>query len=441
MTLDTFFSLRERKTTVAREFRGAVATFLTMAYILVANPVILQGAGVPFAPAVAATALAAGVCCLIMGFYANFPIALASGMGLNAIVAGSLAAATGSWQTAMGLVVLDGILALLLVLIGLREAIMRAIPHDLRLAIGAGIGLFITLIGLANAHFIRVPMDPPDFLQRAPGSAMPPLAAGDFTAKPTLVAAIALLVAAVLFARRVKGSLIIGILAGTAAAWAFGLLQPLNAFQLPSFETLFQADVRGALRWEYLPLLLSILMVDFFDTLGTATAVAEEADLMDRSGRIPRLRQLLISDSLAASIGGMMGVSSVTSYIESASGVAEGARTGLHTVFVGLFFFAAVFAAPALAIIPAEATAAALVLVGFLMVTHMAKIDAADWTTAVPAFLIFVTVPLTYSIAHGIGIGFVAYVLIQLAHGRWRSVHPLMYVCAAALGVFLAYGG
>lgn len=441
MDLDRYFQLRERQSSIGREFRGAVATFLTMAYILVANPAILQSAGVPFESAVAGTALASGVCCVLMGLYSNFPMALASGMGLNAIVAGTLVARTGSWQAAMGLVVLDGLLALVLVLLGLREAIMKAIPHDLRLAIGAGIGLFITLIGLNNAHIIRVPMDPPGFVARGPGSVMPPVAPGDLRSPVTLVALVGLLVAAICFARKVRGSLIIGIVAGTLAAWGFGLLKPIASFHLPRFETVGHADVVGALRWEYLPLLLSILMVDFFDTLGTATAIAEEAELMDEAGRIPKLRQLLIADSLSASIGGMLGVSSVTSYIESASGVAEGARTGLHSVFVGLFFLLAVFAAPFLTLIPAEATASALILVGFLMVTHMAKVNLEDLATAVPAFLIFVTVPLTYSIAHGIGIGFAAYVLIQVASGHWRRVHPLMYVCAASLAVFLACGG
>ena len=431
-----YFDVAARGSTVARELRGAVATFLTMAYILFVNAGILADAGVPRDSAVACTALAAGVCCILMGVVANFPMALASGMGLNAIVAYGLTKATGSWQLAMGIVVLNGLLILLLVLVGLREAIMHAIPRDLRLAIGAGIGLFIAFIGLSKAGIVVAhPVTYVTFGSlRTPGAA---------------VAGIGFLITAALVARRVPGALVVGIVLTTAIAFAwdaaFGGLGLIASwppkFAGPSFEAAFQADVRGALRWSFVPLLLAVMMVDFFDTLGTATAVAEEAGLIDERGRIPGIRRILVVDSLSASIGGLLGASSVTSYIESAAGVAEGARTGLHSVFVGLFFLAAIVAAPLAGVVPAAATAPALVLVGFLMITQVARVDFADLAGAIPAFVILLTIPLTYSIAHGIGYGFVAFVAIKLLTLRPRDVHPLMYGTAAAFLAYFIWGG
>ncbi len=434
--LDRYFDLTARGSTVGRELRGAVATFLTMAYILFVNASILGDAGVPRDSVVACTALAAGVCCILMGLVANFPMALASGMGLNAVVAYGLTKATGSWQTAMGIVVLNGALILLLVLIGLREAIMHALPRDLRLAIGAGIGLFIAFIGLTKAGIV---VDHPATLVTV-GSLRTPTAA---------VAGVGFLITAALVARRVSGALVIGIILTTMAAFAwdfflggFGVIERLPPrLTAPSFAAAFQADIRGAMKLAFVPLILAVMMVDFFDTLGTATAVAEEAGLIDERGRIPGIRRILIVDSLSASIGGLLGASSVTSYIESAAGVAEGARTGLHTVFVGLFFLVAIVAAPLAGLVPATATAPALILVGFLMISQMARINFNDLSTAIPAFVILLTIPLTYSIAHGIGYGFVAYVATKLLTLRPRDVHPLMYLTAAAFLAYFIWGG
>jgi AGZA family xanthine/uracil permease-like MFS transporter len=434
--LHRHFDLTARGSTVTRELRGAVATFLTMAYILFVNANILADAGVPRDSAVACTALAAGVCCILMGLVANFPMALASGMGLNAVVAYSLTRQTGSWQTAMGVVVLNGALILLLVLIGLREAIMHAIPRDLRLAIGAGIGLFIAFIGLSKAGIV---VDHPATL----------LTFGSLRTPSAAVAGVGFLVTAALVARKIPGALVVGILLTTALAFAwdffyggFGVIEHLPPkLARPSFAAAFQADIRGAMRLAFVPLILAVMMVDFFDTLGTATAVAEEAGLIDKRGRIPGIRRILVVDSLSASIGGLLGASSVTSYIESAAGVAEGARTGLHTVFVGLFFLIAIVAAPLAGIVPAAATAPALILVGFLMISQMARIDFNDLSSAIPAFVILLTIPLTYSIAHGIGYGFVAYVAIKLLTLRPRDVHPLMYVTAAAFLAYFIFGG
>jgi adenine/guanine/hypoxanthine permease len=428
--LDRVFALNERKTNVGREFRGAVATFLTMAYIIAVNPLILASAGIPQGPAIVCTALAAAISCIIMGLYANFPLALASGMGLNAVVAGLV---TGpmhlSWQTAMGLIVLDGLVVLLLVLAGVREAIMNAIPKDLRLAIGAGIGLFIAFIGLSNAKLIV-----------APGIPGVPLSVGSLRDPAVLVFIAGFIITAFLFARRITGSLVIGMLLTTVLALIVKVTKLPDTFAMVSlsdFGLIGQADVRGALKLAYIPLLLAIIMVDFFDTLGTATAIAEEANLMDEKGRIPKLRQLLVADSVAASIGGLCGVSSVTCYIESAAGVAEGARTGLHTVFVGLFFLASILLAPLVMVIPAAATAPALVLVGFLMIAHMRNVDVNDWEAAIPAFVTFITIPLTYSIAHGIGFGFITYVLIKAFSLKFREVHPMMYISAAMMALYM----
>jgi AGZA family xanthine/uracil permease-like MFS transporter len=426
--LERFFHLRQRKTSIAAELRGAVATFLTMAYIIPVNARILADAGVPLQPAIAATALAAGICCLLMGFLANFPLALASGMGLNAVVAYQITKVAGSWEAAMGLIVLDGLLTTLLVLVGLREAIMHAIPRDLRLAIGAGIGLFIAFIGLVNAKIVL------------PG--VPIVKPGTLHDPVTMTALIGLLTTAVLVAHRLKGALILGIAITTGIAFYFGIAHWPTHFDRPSFgAVIFQADIRGALHWRLMPLLFAVIMVDFFDTLGTASAIAEESKLIDDRGQIPGIRRILLVDSISAAIGGMLGASSVTSYIESAAGVAEGARTGLHTVFVGIFFLLAIIAAPIAGIVPPAATAPALILVGFLMISQIARINFEDLTSAIPAFLILLLIPVTYSIAHGIGYGFIAFVVIKLLAGRWREVHVLMYGTAAAFAAYFIWVG
>jgi AGZA family xanthine/uracil permease-like MFS transporter len=429
--LNRTFELDARGSSVTRELRGAVATFLTMAYILFVNPSILKNAGIPFDAAITSTALAAGICSILMGLFANFPIALASGMGLNAIVAFIISAKAGSWQAAMGLVVLDGIVTLALVLMGLREAVMRAIPQALREATGAGIGLFIAFIGLVNARIV------------VPGAeGGPPVQPGTWHDPSTRLAVIGLLLTAVLMAKRVKGALIIGIIVTTGLALATRVTAMPTELHGPTFHgIMFQADLRGALKWSLMPLLFALIMVDFFDTLGTATAVAEEAGLIDeQTGRIPRVRALLVVDSISASIGGLLGASSVTSYIESAAGVAEGARTGLHSVFVGILFLLSIFAAPIVGIVPPAATAPALILVGFLMMAQISKIDFADLENAIPAFITLLVIPLTYSIAHGIGYGFIAYVVIKLISLKWREVHPVMYGVTLAFAAYFLYG-
>jgi AGZA family xanthine/uracil permease-like MFS transporter len=432
------FDLQGRHTTLAREVRGGATTFLTMAYILFANPSILAAAGIPFESAAAATAAAAAICTLLMGLGANFPVALAPGMGLNAVVAFQIVGQTGSWQAAMGLVVLNGLVVLLLVLAGVREAVMRAIPLDLRRAISVGIGLFIALIGAVNARLVVIPPSSVAAVNTNPLATVPPVTHGPLHAAEPLLALAGLLIIALLLWKKVPGAIVLGIAAATVAGLLLGISQwPSGAWlRMPRFETVFQADVRTALDVRFLPVLLALIMVDFFDTIGTVTAIAETGDLHDREGRIPRLRAILAVDSISAAIGGAFGVSSVTSYIESASGVAEGARTGLHNVVVALLFAACMFAAPLVAIVPAAATAPALIIVGFLMCQQIARIDFAALKTAIPAFLILVMTPLTYSISHGIGFGFIAYVAIHVLGGRAREVQPMMYATAV---LFVAY--
>ncbi|MHB1263481.1 MAG: NCS2 family permease [Gemmatimonadaceae bacterium] len=431
-----------RGSTLAAEVRGGIATFLTMAYILAANPAILSAAGVDPGAAAVGTAAAAAVACLLMGVVADFPLALAPGMGLNAVLAFQIAPAVGSWEAAMGLVVLDGILVLVLVLLGMREAVMRAIPHDLRLAIGVGIGLFIAFIGAVNAKLVVVPAGTIAALAANPMTTVPPVTYGSLRAPEAVIALAGTCLVAVLMVRRIRGAILLGIAASAIGAFALGVasLPPGGWVALPRFGTFGHVDLRAALTLGALPLLLPLMLVDFFDTIGTATAIAEEGQLEDAEGRIPGIRRVLAIDALGASIGGLFGVSSVTSYIESAAGVAEGARTGLHSVVVGVLFAAAMFVAPLAAAVPAAATAPALIVVGFLMVGQVTRIDFRRLETGLPAFVLLVTIPFTYSISHGIGFGFITYVIVQLLSGGWRRIHPLMAITAAIFVGYFFYG-
>lgn len=436
--LRSFFELDARKSTVARELRGAAATFLTMAYILFANPGILQAAGIPVESAMAATALVAGLCSIAMGLVANVPLALAPGMGLNAFVAYQLTSQTGSWQAAMGLVVVEGLAVFLLVAAGLRETVMHAIPADLRRAMGAGIGLFIAFIGAVNARLVVVPAGTLAGLQQDPSAMLPPVGPGALSHPDTLLAVCGLVLIGVLLARNTPGALLYGIVGVTLVALALGRTHlPEGAWVgLPRLDTFGQADVAAAFSLAAVPLVLSLMMVDFFDTLGTATAIAEEARLTDEEGRIPRLRRLLAVDALSASVGGLFGASSATAYVESAAGVAEGARTGLHSVAVGVLFLLAAFCAPIATVVPPAATGPALMAVGFITMLTITRIDFRRVDTALPAFVTILMVPLTYSIAHGIGYGLLTYVVIAVLRGRARGLHPLLYPIAAAFAAY-----
>jgi adenine/guanine/hypoxanthine permease len=330
---------------------------------------------------------------------------------------------------------------LVLVLLGLREAVMRAIPGDLRRAIAVGIGIFIAFIGLVNARMVVVPPGTIAALGTAPASVMPPVTHGVWSAPEPLIAAVGLAVTAWLLGRRTQGAMLIGIGGATLVAAALGAVSaPAWLLAWPRFDTVGAFDLRTALDVRFLPLLFSIVLVDFFDTVGTVTAVSDAAGLTDGDGRIPAIRRILAIDALSASIGGAAGASSSTAYIESSAGVADGARTGLHSVLVGLLFLSTLVLAPLVAVVPAAATAPALIVTGFLMCQQITRIDFTSVQTGVPAFLVVLLVPLTYSIAHGIGAGFVAFVAIQLLGGRWREVHPLMGGAAIAFAIFFAIG-
>lgn len=471
--IDGFFQITARGSTVGREVRGGVVTFLTMAYIIVLNPLILgfvpdstgaylgggaePGSGIP---AIAAgTALAAGLLTIFMGAYAKFPLALATGLGLNAFVANSIARET-TWGAAMGLVVLEGVLILVLVLTGFRRAVFHAVPQQLKVAISVGIGLFIALIGFVDARVVtRIPDAFSTTVPVQLGSD------GHLAGWPVLVFCIGLALVIALWVRKVHGAILISIVATTVVAvvveavgglgrsgpdnptgWSLSVPSLGDGFVgLPSFDTLGEVDLFGAFGsagtgvLAAMLLVFSLLLADFFDTMGTMTAIGAEAGLNDDEGVPPHSQRILVVDSVAAIAGGAAGVSSNTSYIESASGVGEGARTGLASVVTGLLFLLATFFTPLVSAIPSEAAVPALVLVGFLMMQQVTEIDWRDVEIAIPAFLAIVLMPYTYSISVGIGAGFVAYAFIKVVVGKAREVHPLMWVVAALFVVYFAY--
>ncbi|MDQ7910562.1 NCS2 family permease [Phytohabitans sp. ZYX-F-186] len=459
---DRFFEISARGSTLGREIRGGFATFFTMAYIVVLNPLILFGAtdgdGAKLAiPAVAAaTALVAGVMTILMGVVARFPLALAAGLGVNALVAYEIAPEM-TWADAMGLVVIEGVIIAILVLTGLRTAVFRSVPTQLKTAIGVGIGLFLALIGFVDAGFVK-------------GNAgSPPVGlgiGGVIVTWPLLVFVIGLLATLLLVVRRVKGAILIGILGTTVLAviveavadvgpaggpqgnphgWSLNVPEwPSSWDATPDLSLLGEFNVLGA--WDRAGVLVALMFVftllltDFFDTMGTMVAVGQEGGLLDENGTPPRTREILLVDSVAAAAGGAASVSSNTSYIESAAGVAEGARTGVANLVTGALFLVAVFLAPLVEIVPFEAASAALVIVGFLMLTAVRTIDWTDYEIAIPAFLTIVLMPFTYSISNGIGAGVVTYVLIKLVKGKAREVYPLLYAVAVLFVLYFLRG-
>jgi AGZA family xanthine/uracil permease-like MFS transporter len=458
--LDRFFKISERGSTIGTEIRGGVVTFFTMCYIIVLNPLIIGTvkdghgnllAGGNLAIIAATTALVAGVMSILMGVVANFPLALAAGLGLNAVVAFSIAALPDmSWQDAMGLVVLEGLLILVLVLTGFREAVFKAVPIELKTAISVGIGLFIAFIGFFDSGFVR------------PGAGTPVQVGinGSLGSWPLFVFVVGLLLTIVLMVRKVKGAILISIISATVLALvveaigSIGLIGDknpggwkLNVPELtshlvakPDFSILGHFSLAGGIRhigWVAVILLVfSLMLADFFDTMGTMVAIGGEANLLDKDGNPPRTRQILIVDSVAAAAGGAASVSSNTAYIESASGVGDGARTGLAAVTTGVCFLLATFLAPLVELVPSEAATPALVVVGFLMVMQVAGINWRNYEVAIPAFLTIVIMPFTYSITAGMGAGIIAFVVIKLALGKAKLVHPLMWIISV---LFVAY--
>ncbi|GAA2245161.1 NCS2 family permease [Rarobacter faecitabidus] len=463
--LDRFFKITERGSTIGTEIRGGLVTFFAMSYIIVLNPIILGtakdgtgaflggGAEPNLAKVAATTALVAGVLSILMGVVANFPLALAAGLGLNAVVAFGIANIDGmTWADAMGIVVLEGIIILALVLTGFRTAVFRAVPRTIKTAISVGIGLFIALIGLFDAGFVRIP-----------GSLATPLElgiGGSLGSWPLLVFVIGLLLTFVLMIRKVKGAILISIVVSTvlaiivqaitkvggitpdnAAGWKLNVPEAPDAVvATPDFSLVGQFSLFGSIGKigivAVILLVFSIMLADFFDTMGTMVAVGAEANLLDEEGNPPKTKQILIVDSIAAAAGGAASVSSNTSYIESSAGVGDGARTGLASVVTGIAFLLATFLAPLVNIVPSEAAAPALVVVGFLMMTQVTDINWKSYEVAVPAFLTLVLMPFTYSITAGIGAGIISWAIIQIVTGKIRKIHPLMWVATL---MFVAY--
>jgi AGZA family xanthine/uracil permease-like MFS transporter len=458
--LDRYFEISARRSTVGRELRGGTTTFFTMAYIVVLNPIILSGADItghtlPFGSVAAVTALVAGVMTILMGVVGRYPFALAAGLGINAIVA-VFAATQMSWPEIMGLIVLEGLLITVLVLTGFRKAVFEAIPPQLKTAIAVGIGFFLTIIGLADAGIIR------------PGIPLISFGVnGQLAGWPILVFVVGLLLTSVLVVRRVKGALLIGIAVSTVLAvlieaiakvgprtgpdgseanahgWALQVPKlPSSIVEKPDFSIVGNFSLFGGFERigviAALLIVFSIMIADFFDTVGTVTAVGAEGGLLDEKRNLPRSQPVLLVDSLAAAAGGAGSVSSNTTYIESAAGVADGARTGLASVATGVLFLVAMFFSPLALIVPSEAAAPVLVIVGALMMSQVRDLVWDDMSLAIPAFLTIALMPFTYSITNGIGAGVISYVLLRTATGRRRDVHPLMWVIAVMFVIYFA---
>ena len=430
--LERTFKLGENGTTVRTELLAGVTTFLTMAYIVLVNPAILSTTGMPLAGVAAATCLAAGIGCLLMGFLANYPIALAPGMGLNAYFAFTVVGAMGiPWQTALGLVFISGVLFFILTVAGVRQLIVSAIPRALFSAIAAGIGLFIAFIGLRSAGLV---VTNPATL----------VGLGDVHAPATQLALLGLAILSVLTVLKVRGAIMIGIVVTSVLGWLLHLAnwtpQPYSLEAMTG--TALQLDIPAALGiggkgygLALLEIVFVFLFVDLFDNVGTLVAVSKKAGLVRPDGTIPSLNRILFADAGATVVGSLAGTSTVVSYIESASGVAAGGRTGLTAVVVGLLFLATLFVAPWAQVIPAAATAPALILVGAMMMAPLAEIDWDDPVIAIPAFLTLITIPLTFSIANGLAFGVIAYALLKLASRRVTKVDWLLFALAA---LFLA---
>lgn len=469
--IDRWFEISARGSTYGREIRGGVVTFVTMAYIVVLNPLIIGtamdvngnyiGGGTDVVKAItmvtAATALLAGLLTILMGVIGRFPVALAAGLGLNGVLAFSLAPRM-TWADALGIVVIEGLVILLLVLTGFRTAVFEAVPEDLKYAIGVGIGLFITVIGLVDSGLVRSGV---------------PLVQWGINGKldgwPMLTFVVGLLLIAVLVARKVKGGILIGMAVTTVFAiivesinkigpansdpaapglenptgWGLNVPAiPDSIVATPDFGSFFQFKLLGS--FEAIGVLAAILAIfslmlsDFFDTMGTVFGIATEGNMLDKDGKVPHLQGILVVDSIAAAAGGVGGTSSNTSYIESASGVGEGARTGFANLITGGLFLLSVFIAPLVTVIPYEAATPALVIVGFLMMTQIKNIRFDDYAIGIPAFLTIALMPFSYNITVGIGAGFVSYTLIKLTQGKAKDVKPLMWVSSAAFIVYFA---
>ncbi|MET0725315.1 MAG: NCS2 family permease [Leifsonia sp.] len=456
--MDSYFQISGRGSSFGGEIRGGLVTFVTMAYIIVLNPIILSsgtdvaGDQLPFPAVAAVTALTAGVMTILFGLVARLPFAFAAGLGINSFLAVSVVGQV-TWPEAMGLVVIDGLVIVLLAATGLRTLIFNAVPIELKIAITVGIGLFIAFIGLVDAGFVK-----------STGLGSPPIGLGtdgSIATIPTLVFVFTLLVTGVLMARKVKGAILIGLLTGTVVAViveAFAHLggQPKNpegwSLSVPAITGNWFAvpdlSLVGDVSFDFskigflaaLMLVFTLVFTNFFDAMGTMTGLSKEAGLADKNGNFPRLRSALIVEGVGAVAGGFASSSSNTVFIESGAGIGEGARTGLANIVTGLLFLAAMFFTPLAQIVPSEVAAAALVIVGALMMSQIRGIDLGEFSVLLPVFLTVIIMPLTYSIANGIGAGFIAWVVVRSLSGKARQISPLLWIVAAGFLIYFARG-
>ena len=459
--LDRFFEISARGSSVGAELRGGLVTFIAMAYIIVLNPIILSGSAdvdgnrLEFAQVSAVTALAAGVMTILFGLIARLPFAFAAGLGINSFVATTLVGDL-TWAEAMGLVVINGLIIVLLAVTGLRRLVFDAVPMQLKLAITAGIGLFILFIGLVDAGFIG-----------STGAPSPPVGLGtggngSIGTVPTVVFAFTLLLTGILVARKIRGGILIGLIAGTVVAvvveaiWHLGsavdnpggwsLSVPTlsgSPFAVPDLSLVgaFSMDSFGRIgAIAAVMFVFTLVFANFFDAVGTMTGLSREAGLSDEHGNFPRLRAALVVEGAGAVVGGASSASSNTVFIESGAGIGEGARTGLANMVTGALFLAAMFVSPLASIVPTEVAAAALVVVGAMMVSHLRHIDISEFSVALPVVLTVATMPFSYSIANGIGIGFISWVVLRSAAGKAREISPLLWIVAAGFLIYFARG-
>jgi AGZA family xanthine/uracil permease-like MFS transporter len=417
---EKFFKLSEHGTNARTEVLAGFTTFMTMAYILIVNPLILADAGMDFGAVFTATALASMVATLIMAFYANLPFVLAPGMGLNAFFAYTVVLTMGyTWQFALTAVFIEGIIFLILTFFNVREAIIDSIPQNIKKAVSVGIGLFIAFIGLYNSGIV------------VQGQGVP-LMLGDFVGNANAQVALAgLVITGVLLALRVKGAILLGIIISTVLALPLGVAQlPTSVFSTPPPMALFAFEFDKILTADMWIVLGTFLFVDMFDTIGTLIGVSTKANMLDENGRLPGVKRALFADAVGTTFGAMVGTSTVTTYVESASGVAEGGRTGMTALVSAGLFFVALFVSPLFIMIPGAATAPALIIVGLFMMSPIKEIDLEDFTEAIPAFLTIIMMPLAYSIAEGIVFGIVSYALIKTLAGKSKDVPIVTYILA-----------
>lgn len=441
--LEQLFKLKENKTTVRTEVVAGLTTFMTMAYILFLNPNILAGAGMDKNAVFFGTAVAAGIVTIAMGLYVNFPVALAPGMGLNAYFATVAAQGHGMpWETALGAVFISGIIFIILTVTQVRQILMVAIPKSMKRAITVGIGFFITIVGFKLSEITIVKAGPviPPTLEELQKGGMATLKffewnlfMGSFHNPSVIVTVIGLIITSILMARKVKGSLLIGIILSTIIGIPFGVTvipENFSPFALPDLSNVYvgKLDIMGALEMGIWTVVFTFTFVELFDTFGTLVGTAGKAGLLDENGQSPKIGKAMLVDALGVSFGSLMGTSTITSYVESAAGVGEGGRTGLTAVTAGVMFLLALIIAPLAGLIPNAATAPALIIVGLLMASAIGDIDFEDFTEGFPAFLTFIIMPFTYNIANGIAAGIIFYTVLKVVAGRAKEVHWMMYL-------------